>query len=262
MLHHFPGEDGLPLSGWLFRPALRACVGAVPTLIWLHGGPEAQERPIFQPLFQALLAEGVAVFAPNVRGSGGYGRTFSRPTTWSGGSSRSRTCAPRSASLVEHGLADPTRIGVSGRSYGGYLTLVALAWFPELFRVGVDVCGISDFATFYARDRAVDRRRGGHQVRRPAGRRRAAASSCRRSTASTGSPRRCWWCTAPHDTNVPIVEAEQIVEALRDRGASPGFLLFDDEGHEVHATANRVLFVREVVRWVTGHLLDVGEQTA
>ena len=65
-----------------------------------------------------------------------------------------------------------------------------------------------------------------------------------------------------YDTNVPIVEAEQIVEALRDRGASPGFLLFDDEGHEVHSTENRVLFVREVVRWVTGHLLDVGEQTA
>ena len=65
-----------------------------------------------------------------------------------------------------------------------------------------------------------------------------------------------------HDTNVPIVEAEQVVAALRERGAAPGFLLFDDEGHEVHGTENRVVFVREVVRWVTGHLLEVGERTA
>jgi dipeptidyl aminopeptidase/acylaminoacyl peptidase len=64
------------------------------------------------------------------------------------------------------------------------------------------------------------------------------------------------------DTNVPIVEAEQIVAALRERGASPGFLLFEDEGHEVHSTANRAVFVREVVRWVTDQLLEVGEQTA
>ena len=63
-----------------------------------------------------------------------------------------------------------------------------------------------------------------------------------------------------YDTNVPIVEAEQIVEALRDRGASPGFLLFDDEGHEVHSIANRVLFVREVVR--VGHRAPAGRGRA
>ena len=70
----FRAEDGLVLSGWLFRPV--GALGPLPTLLWLHGGPEAQERPIFQPLFQALVAEGVSVFAPNVRGSGGYGRNF------------------------------------------------------------------------------------------------------------------------------------------------------------------------------------------
>jgi dipeptidyl aminopeptidase/acylaminoacyl peptidase len=65
-----------------------------------------------------------------------------------------------------------------------------------------------------------------------------------------------------YDTNVPLVEAEQIVNALRDRGASPGFLLFDDEGHEVHGVDNRARFVREVVTWVAGRLSDPVEQTA
>jgi dipeptidyl aminopeptidase/acylaminoacyl peptidase len=127
--------------------------------------------------------------------------------------------------------------------------------------VGVDVCGISDFATFYAQTEpwiatAAVTKYGDPQV--------DAALLRELSPIHTVDT-----ITAPllvvhgaHDTNVPIVEAEQVVNALRERGASPGYLLFDDEGHEVHATANRVVFVREVVRWVTGHLLDVGEQTA
>jgi acetyl esterase/lipase len=269
VLHRFAGEDGLPLSGWLFRPAAKkdaAAFGAhaaipAPTLIWLHGGPEAQERPVFQPLFQALLAEGVAVFAPNVRGSGGYGRTFSQADDLDRRFVAITDVRAAVGSLVGAGLADPSRIGVSGRSYGGYLTLVALARFPELFRVGVDVCGISDFATFYAQTEpwiaaAAVTKYGDPQ---------ADAALLRELSPIHDVDR----ISAPllvvhgtYDTNVPIVEAEQIVAALRDRGASPGFLLFDDEGHEVHDTANRVVFVREVVRWVTGHLLDVGEQTA
>jgi dipeptidyl aminopeptidase/acylaminoacyl peptidase len=259
VLHRFTGEDGLPLTGWLFRPA--TAFGAAPTLIWLHGGPEAQERPIFQPLFQALLAEGVAVFAPNVRGSGGYGRSFSQADDLERRFVAITDVRAAVESLVEAGVADPSRIGVSGRSYGGYLTLVALAWFPELFRVGVDVCGISDFATFYARTEPWIATAAVTKYGDP----EADAALLRELSPIHSADRIAAPLLVVHgtyDTNVPIIEAEQIVEALRERGASPGFLLFDDEGHEVHSTANRVLFVREVVRWVTGHLLDVGEQTA
>jgi acetyl esterase/lipase len=259
VLHHFAGEDGLPLTGWLFRPA--TSFGAAPTLIWLHGGPEAQERPIFQPLFQALLAEGVAVFAPNVRGSLGYGRSFSQADDLDRRFVAITDVRAAVDSLVGGGLADPSRIGVAGRSYGGYLTLIALAWFPELFRVGVDVCGISDFSTFYAQTEpwiatAAVTKYGDPEADAALLRELSPIHSVDRITAPLlvvhGS----------YDTNVPIVEAQQIVEALRERGASPGFLEFADEGHEVHSTENRVLFVREVVRWVTGQLLDVGEQTA
>jgi dipeptidyl aminopeptidase/acylaminoacyl peptidase len=259
VLHHFLGEDGLALTGWLFRPP--TTFGTLPTLIWLHGGPEAQERPIFQPLFQALLAEGVAVFAPNVRGSGGYGRSFSQADDLERRFVAITDVRAAVDSLVAAGLADPSRIGVSGRSYGGYLTLVALAWFPELFRVGVDVCGISDFATFYAQTEpwiatAAVPKYGDTQANATLLRELSPIHSADRITAPL------LVVHGAYDTNVPLVEAEQIVAALRERGASPGFLLFDDEGHEVHSTANRVLFVREVVRWVTSHLLDVGEQTA
>ncbi|MHA6616908.1 prolyl oligopeptidase family serine peptidase [Pseudonocardia sp. DLS-67] len=258
-LHEFRGEDGLRLSGWLFRP--RGALGPLPTLIWLHGGPEAQERPTFQPLFQALVAEGVAVFAPNVRGSGGYGRTF---TTADDGERRFGAINDVRAAvefLVAAGLADQTRVGVSGRSYGGYLTLAALAWFPDLFTVGVDVCGISDFTTFYARTEPWIATAATSKYGDP----HADAALLQELSPLHHVDH----IAAPllvvhgaHDTNVPLAEAQQVVDALRERGASPGFLLFEDEGHEVHGTDNRVVFVREVVRWVTAHLLGLSEQTA
>jgi dipeptidyl aminopeptidase/acylaminoacyl peptidase len=258
-LHEFRAEDGLRLSGWLFRPA--GALGPLPTLIWLHGGPEAQERPTFQPLFQALVAEGVAVFAPNVRGSGGYGRAFS---TADDGERRFAAITDVRAAvdfLVSAGLADPGRVGVSGRSYGGYLTLAALAWYPDLFAVGVDVCGIADFATFYAQTEPWIASAATTKYGDP-----DADAALLRELSPL---HRADHIAAPllvvhgaHDTNVPVEEARQVVDALRERGASPGFLLFEDEGHEVHGTDNRVVFVREVVRWVTGHLLGLSEQTA
>ncbi len=258
-LHTFLAEDRLPLAGWLFRP--RGALGPLPTLLWLHGGPEAQERPIYQPLFQALLDRGVAVFAPNVRGSGGYGRSFAAADDLGRRFVAITDVRAAVTFLVESGLADPARVGVAGRSYGGYLTLAALARFPELFAVGVDVCGISDFATFYAATEPWIAAAATTKYGDP-----AVDADLLRALSPIHQADRI---TAPllvvhgaHDTNVPLVEAQQIVAALRERGASPGFLLFDDEGHEVHGVENRAVFVREVVAWVSAHLSDPVEQTA
>jgi dipeptidyl aminopeptidase/acylaminoacyl peptidase len=196
-----------------------------------------------------------------VRGSGGYGRTF---TTADDGERRFAAIADVRVAvdfLVSAGLADASRVGISGRSYGGYLALVALAWFPDRFAVGVDVCGIADFATFYARTEPWIAAAATTKYGDP----HADATLLRELSPLHRIDR----IAAPvlvvhgaHDTNVPLEEARQVVEALRERGASPGFLLFEDEGHEVRGTDNRVVFVREVVSWVAAHLLELSEQTA
>jgi len=259
VLHTYRAEDGLALQGWLFRP--RAALGPLPTLVWLHGGPEAQERPVFQPLFQALVASGVAVFAPNVRGSGGYGRSFACADDHDRRFVAITDVRATAEFLVGSGMADGARLGVSGRSYGGYLTLVALSWYPELFRVGVDVCGIADFATFYAQTEPWIAEAAVTKYGDP----QADAALLRELSPIRWIDR----VTAPllvvhgvYDTNVPLGEAEQVVAALRERGRSPGFLLFADEGHEVKGRENRVRFVEEVLAWVTGQLLEPVEQTA
>ncbi|HEY4005444.1 MAG TPA: prolyl oligopeptidase family serine peptidase [Pseudonocardia sp.] len=262
-LLRFAGQDGLALSGWWYAPStpLSTKPAPTPTVLWLHGGPEAQERPTFAPLLQAMVAAGVAVFAPNVRGSSGYGRDFVNADN---GEQRFAAIADVAAAarfLAAEGLADPRRLGVCGRSYGGYLTLAALVAYPELFAVGVDVCGMADLETFFAHTEPWIAAAATSKYGDP---------SRDRALLRELSPlHRIERLTAPllvvhgeHDTNVPLVEAEQVVHALRERGAAPGFLLFPDEGHEVHGTKNRAVFVREVVGWLTGHLLEADEQTA
>ena len=258
-LHRWRARDGLALSGWLYRPA--GVLGTVPTLVWLHGGPEAQERPTFNALYQTLLGHGVAVFAPNVRGSSGFGRKFMDADVRSRRFAAIDDVADVVRYLVDSGLADPAALGCAGRSYGGYLTLAAMVSHPTLFCVGVDVSGITDFEMFFAHTEPWI----------------AAAAMSR-----YGDPRRdakllhdlspihrIGQLSAPllvvHgslDTNVPHGEAEQLVAALRDRGTPPRYVLLPNEGHEILSSANRMVFLQEVVYWLIKHLLELDERSA
>ena len=136
-----------------------------------------------------------------------------------------------------------------GRSYGGYLTLAALVNHPELFAVGIDVCGMADFETFFARtepwiaDAAVGEY--GHPIHD-------------RNLLRELSPvHRMEHLRAPllvihgkFDTNVPVHEAELAVHGAKAAGVPMKYLLFDDEGHEIQRTENRVRFIHECVDWL------------
>src|SRR5262249_50293886 len=133
-LVQFKAHDGLALSGWLYRP--REASGPGPVVLSFHGGPEGQERPMFNTSYQALLARGISVFAPNVRGSGGFGKRF---VNLDNGPLRVeavkdiKDCVDY---VVEAGVADPKRVGIMGGSYGGFMTLSGLAGYPQLFPPG------------------------------------------------------------------------------------------------------------------------------
>jgi dipeptidyl aminopeptidase/acylaminoacyl peptidase len=246
-LERFQAQDGLDLTGWLY-PALPAAAPG-PALIHLHGGPEAQERPGFNPLFQELAARGIAVFAPNVRGSSGFGHAFVNADNLEGRFAAIADVAACAGYLIERGIADPQRLGCAGRSYGGYLTLAALVFYPELFAAGIDVCGMADFHTFYAHTEpwigVAAYPKYGHPVQH--------AELLRELSpihrfAALKTP--LLVVHGENDSNVPVEEAEQVVARARAQQVPVEYLLFREEGHELVRVRNKELFVQAAADWL------------
>src|SRR5262249_48440109 len=145
-LVRFKAHDGLDLSGWFYRPA--GASAPYPTVLSFHGGPEGQERPFFSSQYQALLARGIAVFAPNVRRSSGFGKKFVNLDNGELRFKGVRDIEACVAAAVKSG-ADPKRIGIMGGSYGGYMVMAGLTEYPKLFAAGADLFGVVNFETFF-----------------------------------------------------------------------------------------------------------------
>ncbi|MGW0565616.1 S9 family peptidase [Streptomyces sp. NPDC003016] len=246
-------RDGLPLGGWYYRAAARDTGGPAPCVIHLHGGPEEQERPVFSPLYHELLGRGLDVFAPDVRGSSGWGRSFVDADLGTGRFAAIDDVADCAAHVVTAGLADPTRLAVMGRSYGGYLVLASLVWHPDLFRTGVAVCGMSDFATFFAGTEPWIAESAAAKYGHPEHDRELlhALSPMSRIDALRVP---LLAVHGEHDTNVPPGESEQVVRAAREHGVPSELLLLRNEGHEFLRADNRRLFRRAAADWMERHL--------
>jgi dienelactone hydrolase len=240
-------RDGLNLNAWLYRPAPGSGGGAV---IYLHGGPEGQARPGYNEIFARLVNDGISVLAPNVRGSGGFGRTFVHADDKEKRFAAIEDVADCVRFLVDNDLADPARIACAGWSYGGFLTMAALTFHPALFAAGISVCGMSDLTTFYRHTEAwiadAAYPKYGHPVND-------------RDLLERLSPlRRVDALTAPllvvhgaNDTNVPVSESEQIVDALRSTGRDVRYLLFDDDGHGIVKRENRAALATAMSEWLS-----------
>lgn len=252
-LVRFPARDGLPLTGWLYRPA--GATGPGPLVLSFHGGPEGQERPGFRPDYQALVSQGISVLAPNVRGSSGFGKRF---VNLDNGALRKGAVEDIAASVdfaVKEGLADPKRIGITGGSYGGYMTMAGLATYPGLFAAGANLFGIVNFATFFRNTEpwmaAISKTEYGDPETEAA-------------LLHDLSPiHRIDRVKAPtlvlhgaNDTNCPVIEAEQVVASLKEQGVPVKYVLFPDEGHGWRKTANRVRSAVEVTRWFARYLKE------
>ncbi|CAL9664455.1 Tol-Pal system protein TolB [Streptomyces sp. enrichment culture] len=252
-------RDGLALGGWYYRAPGRSPGEPAPCVLHLHGGPEEQERPVLEPLYLELLGRGLDVFAPNIRGSSGHGRSFVDADLGAGRFGAIDDVADCAAHAVVEGLADPRRLAVMGRSYGGYLVMASLVWHPDLFRTGVAVCGMSDFATFFAGTEPWIAQSAAHKYGHP--------DRDRDLLRALSPMSRIEALRAPflavhgeHDTNVPPGESEQFVRAARERGLEAELLLLRHEGHEFRRADNRRLFRRTAADWMERHLSDRGRE--
>ncbi|GHB72673.1 peptidase S9 [Streptomyces viridiviolaceus] len=248
-------RDGQALNGWYYRAPGRGPAEPAPCVIHLHGGPEEQERPVFNPLYHEILGRGLDIFAPDVRGSSGHGRSFVDADLGTGRFAALDDVADCAAHAVLAGPADPSRLAVMGRSYGGYLTFASLVWHPDLFRTGVAVCGMSDFATFFEGTEPWIAQSAAHKYGHP--------ERDRELLRSLSPMSRIDALRVPvlavhgeHDTNVPPGESEQFVRAARERGRTAELLTLYNEGHDFLRADNRRLFRRAAADWLQRHLSD------
>lgn len=151
-LVYFVARDGVELSGWLYLPeAVRngTVEGLPPAFIHIHGGPELQAKPIHHDILASMVDAGMVVFTPNLRGSSGSGRSFEHAGDRYGRFAAIGDIDAAREFLVNAGLADPEKVALGGRSYGGFMSLLASAWYPEKFAAIVDACGMTSFETYY-----------------------------------------------------------------------------------------------------------------
>jgi dipeptidyl aminopeptidase/acylaminoacyl peptidase len=247
----YKAHDGVPLSGWLYRP--RGVSGPMPVVFNYHGGPEGQARPTMSPDAQALVASGIAVFAPNVRGSSGFGKAFMAMDDREKRVDGVKDIKATTEALVSRGIADPKRLGIMGGSYGGYMVMAGVTEFPQMFAAAANLFGVVNFETFFRESEpwmaAVSTTEYGDP---------ATQAEMLRSLSPIHKLDRIvtplFVLHGANDTNVPVVEAEQIVSAMKARGVPVKYTLFPDEGHGWRKTPNRVRSTTEIVSFFVEHL--------
>jgi dipeptidyl aminopeptidase/acylaminoacyl peptidase len=250
-LVRYPAHDGVEIAGWLYRP--KGAAAPVPMVLSFHGGPEGQERPSFNSTYQALLARGIGVLAPNVRGSSGFGKKFVNLDNGALRVNGVKDIESTVAYVVGSGIADGKRLGVMGGSYGGYMVMAALTEYPETFAAGANLFGVVNFETFFAQTEPWMASISKVEYGDPA----TEVEMLRRLSPIHKIDRVRTPTLVLHganDTNVPVVEADQVVENLKRRGVPVEYVLFPDEGHGFRKTPNRIRSTVAIVRWFEKYL--------
>ncbi len=248
----YPTFDGREIPSLVYEP--EASPQNAPVIVNVHGGPESQSRPLFAPVTQYLLGRGYAIFAPNVRGSTGYGKTYTHLDDVYLRMDSVKDLAYAAEWLRGRGHE---RVAVMGGSYGGFMVLAVLTEYPELWTAGVDIVGIANVVTFLENTGSYRR-----ALREPE---YGSLERDREFLESISPIHKAEEITAPlmvihgkNDPRVPVGEAEQIVEKVKKNGGAVEYLLYEDEGHGLAKLKNRLDAYPKIAAFLDEHLVRAG----
>lgn len=252
----FASFDGMQIPGLLFKPRGASVEHKVPALVWVHGGPGGQTRNEFHPLIQYLVNHGYAVYAINNRGSSGYGKDFFMADDRKHGQADLQDCVVSKSMLIATGYVDPERIGIIGKSYGGYLTLAAMTFQPREFAVGVDLFGISDWIhtlnnmpVWWESIRQALFTEIGHPERDKDYLR---GISPRFHAKNIVNP--LMILQGSNDPRMSKSSSDLMVATLERNGTPVKYLVFEDEGHRLSKKENRLRAYESIRRFIDKHL--------
>jgi dipeptidyl aminopeptidase/acylaminoacyl peptidase len=248
--------DGLEVPGILYRPTQASAASPVPALVWVHGGPGGQSRRGYNPTLQHLANHGYAVLAANNRGSSGYGKTFFHMDDQKHGEVDLDDIVYAQKYLAGFDWIDGERIGIIGRSYGGYMVGAALAFRPEVFKVGINIFGVMNWL------RTLESIPPWWEADR-----KALYDEMGDPSTDAERLRKISPLFHAENINVPFlvvqgandprvlqVESDEIVAAVRKNEVPVEYIVFEDEGHGFAQRANRITASDAYVRFLDKYL--------
>jgi dipeptidyl aminopeptidase/acylaminoacyl peptidase len=252
----FSSRDGLTIHGYLTLPKGVAAKN-LPAVLVVHGGPWARDAWGYDPEVQFLANRGFAVLQINYRGSTGYGKKFLNAGNREWGGKMLDDLVDGADWIVRQGIADKSRLGIYGGSYGGYATLSALAFRPKVFACGVDYVGVSNLLTFMNTIPPY------WETFRELMYKRVGNPNTDQELLRTRSPLFAadkievplFVAQGYNDPRVNHAEAEQIVQALKANGKPVEYLVKMDEGHGFENPENRLDFYEKMESFLEKHLL-------
>lgn len=246
--------DGLEVPAYYYRPQTASEKKPAAVLLTIHGGPESQFQPYFSGALQYFINElGIAVIAPNVRGSSGYGKTYLKLDNAEKREDSVKDIGALLDWIAQQPELDKDRVAVSGGSYGGYMTLASLVHYPDRLKAGIDTVGIANFITFLESTAAYrqDLRRVEYGDERN--------EAMRKKLIEISPLTRAGEIKAAllvihgkNDPRVPFGEAQQIADKVHANGRPVWTVYANNEGHGFakkdnadYARAVQVLFLKE-----------------
>jgi dipeptidyl aminopeptidase/acylaminoacyl peptidase len=254
--------DGLEIPAIYYKPHQASANSKVPALVLVHGGPGGQSRVGYSSLVQYLVNHGYAVLAVNNRGSSGYGKTFYKMDNRNHGDKDLKDCIWGKKYLASLDYIDSTKIGIMGGSYGGYMTLAALAFEPDEFKVGVNLFGVANWLRtlkeippyWESFKNALYEEIGDPNT----------ADTIRLKKYSpllhaSNIKKPLMVLQGANDPRVLKIESDEIVESVKKNGVPVEYAVFPDEGHGFIKKENEIKGYGQILQFLDKHLK--GEKT-
>jgi dipeptidyl aminopeptidase/acylaminoacyl peptidase len=252
----FRSYDGVEIPGILYKPHQASATTKAPALVWVHGGPGGQTRVNYSGLIQYLVNHGYVVYGINNRGSSGYGKSFFKMDDKRHGEADLDDCVASKKFLSGLGYVDSQRIGIIGGSYGGYMTLAALAFRPQEFVLGVDIFGVSNWVRTLESIPSwweSERKSLYTELGDPA----IEGERLRRISPlfhAKNIQRPLMVLQGANDPRVLKVESDEIVAAAKANGVEVNYMVFEDEGHGFRNKKNQLAGYKAILDFCDKHL--------
>jgi dipeptidyl aminopeptidase/acylaminoacyl peptidase len=260
---HWKSADGLAISGVLYRPP-RKFTGRRPVMINIHGGPAERERPRFLGFSNYFLDElGVALVYPNVRGSTGFGKSFLKADDGMNREGPVKDIGALLDWIAAQPDLDPSRVMVTGASFGGYMTYAVAAAYPDRIRCAFAGSAISNLVTdleHTSPERLVDRRAEYGDERHPGTREFLQRIAPLTRASALRLP--LFIAHGQNDRRVPVAEAERMASAVEKNGAPLWYLIAKDEGHGFGRKPNTDFLFSAWALFVQTYLVEAGKASA